>query len=662
VHEEVEVSVVIPVFNQMQFTEACLASLQVAQEQPRFEVIIVDDCSTDRTAELVPQIPGIIYLRNETNSGFIVSCNVGAEKAQGKYLVFLNNDTVVKSGWLSALFDTFAEEPQAGIVGSKLVYPDGRLQEAGGIIWQDASGWNYGKFDDPEKPEYNYLREVDYCSAAALMIPKALFLSVGGFDSRYKPAYYEDTDLAFKVRQAGYPVFYQPLSEVIHYEGATGGTDLSTGTKKHQEINRSTFAERWANELLAKPANGDLTFLQQPRNPSGKNILVIDHHLPMPDRDSGSLRMFQILKLLHQLGHRVIFIPDNLADIPPYTGELQKRGIQVFYHPYVQKVRDYLIAHGSGFDVVVLSRCQFARKHITDVRLYAPQSRIIFDTVDLHFLREAGEARLTRDPEVERKAHETRQQEYELIDQSDETWVVSSVEQQLLQEKWPHKSIQLVSNIVDVPGSKTPFPLRRDWLFIGSFQHPPNIDGVLFFLKEIYPLVSEHLRDAKFYIIGDKAPPEIVALATEQIVVAGLQRDVRPFFDSVKLSIAPLRFGAGVKGKINQSMAFGVPVVATSVAVEGTELRDREEILVADEPEEFARAMIELYESEDLWNRISENGIKKTRAHYSTDTARKKLELLFNDEHPGSLKRSVPVAQPGHGDSSDKLIFVPTSE
>jgi GT2 family glycosyltransferase/glycosyltransferase involved in cell wall biosynthesis len=620
------------VFNQFQFTHACLASLQTIEERSAFEVIVVDDCSTDETAELVPRMQGVVYLRNEKNSGFIFSCNRGAAPARGKYLFFLNNDTIVTPGWLTALLATFVEDPQAGIVGSKLVYPHGQLQEAGGIIWRDASGWNYGKFDDPEKPEYNYLREVDYCSGAALMIRKSLFQSLGGFDPKYAPAYYEDADLSFKVRKAGYKVFYQPLSEIIHYEGITGGTDLSTGTKKHQDINRLTFADTWATELGAKPVTGDLTFLNEPQL-GRKNILVIDHHLPMPEKDAGSLRMFHILNILRRLGHRVTFIPDNLADMPPYGDKLRKRGIKVVYHPYIKKVRDYLISHGSEFDTVVLSRCDFARKHIGDVRLHAPQSRVIFDTVDLHFLRTDRQAELTSDPKIRERASEKRQLEYDLIDQADETWVVSGVEQKLLREARPGKSIEIVPTIVDVPGSKTPFSLRRDFLFIGGFQHTPNIDAVIFFLEKIHPLVKEHLSDAKFYIIGDKTPPEVVALATDNVIVAGLQPDVRPLFESVKLSVAPLRYGAGIKGKINLSMSFGVPVVATSLAVEGIALTDREDILIADEPENFARALIELYESEELWNRLSTNGIKITKAHYSVSAVRKRLNRLLSDKH-----------------------------
>ncbi len=631
-HEKVEVSIIIPVFNQFQFTHACLASLQTIKERSALEVIVVDDCSTDETAELVPRMQGVVYLRNEKNSGFIASCNRGAEKARGKYLFFLNNDTIVTPGWLTALLGTFVEDPQAGIVGSKLVYPHGQLQEAGGIIWRNASGWNYGKFDDPEKPKYNYLREVDYCSGAALMIRKSLFQSLGGFDAKYAPAYYEDADLSFKVRKAGYKVFYQPLSKIIHYEGITGGTDLSTGTKKHQDINRLTFADIWATELEAKPVTGDFTFLNEPQ-PGRKNILVIDHHLPMPEKDAGSLRMFHILNILRRLGHRVTFIPDNLADMPPYGDKLRKRGIKVVYHPYIKKVRDYLTSHGSEFDAVVLSRCDFARKHIADVRLHAPQSRIIFDTVDLHFLRTDRQAELTSDPKIRERASEKRQLEYDLIDQADETWVVSEVEQKLLREARPGKSIEIVPTIVDVPGSKTPFSLRRDFLFIGGFQHTPNIDAVIFFLEKIHPLVEEHLSDAKFYIIGDKAPPEVVALATDNVIVAGLQPDVRPFFESVKLSVAPLRYGAGIKGKINLSMGFGVPVVATSLAVEGIALTDREDILIADEPENFARALIELYESEELWNRLSTNGIKITKAHYSVSAVRKRLNRLLSDKH-----------------------------
>ncbi|MGH8092341.1 MAG: glycosyltransferase [Chthoniobacterales bacterium] len=627
--DQVEISIVIPVFNQVDYTHACLASVQENSGEIPYEIIVVDDASTDATPETIGRIPGIVYLRSKTNSGFIASCNRGAEAARGSYLVFLNNDTAVTAGWLAALRDTFTFEPSAGLVGSKLVYPDGRLQEAGGIVWRDGSGWNRGKFQDPAKPEYNYLREVDYCSAASVMIPKALFDLLGGFDRKYVPAYYEDTDLAFKVARAGRKVIYQPLSVVIHYEGVTGGTDISSGTKSYQDVNRRTFVSSWATELQAKPRNGDvLAYETLPRGK--KRILLIDHHLPMPDRDSGSLRMTQILTLLYRLGHRVTFLPDNLADIPPYSDDLRKRGIEVLHYPYLESIREYLISNGRNFDVIILSRCDFARKHMADARTHAPRARLIFDTVDLHFLREARQAETTSDPDLQRRAAEKRQLEYHLIDQADQTWVVSPVERDLLRSARPNSSIEVVSNIVDIPGSATPFSDRRDILFIGSFQHPPNTDGVLFFAQQILPRVQERLPSVRFYIIGDKAPPEVIALASEQVIITGYQPDVDIFFNTIKLSVAPLRYGAGVKGKINQSMGFGVPVVATPVAVEGMSLIDGEEVMIAEKPAAFAERLVELYLSEELWRRISRNGIAKTRSLFSVEAARAQLERILN--------------------------------
>ncbi|CAN5477880.1 hypothetical protein BH20VER3_BH20VER3_08510 [soil metagenome] len=648
--DQVEVSIIIPAYNQLEYTLACLASVQNNTEGIDYEVIVVDDSSNDKTPDLLGKVKGLTYLRSESNSGFIASCNRGAQAARGSYLVFLNNDTTVTPGWLTALRDTFAFEPKAGLVGSKLVYPDGRLQEAGGVIWRDGSGWNRGKFQDPHKPEYNYLREVDYCSGASVMMPKALFERLGGFDKKYAPAYYEDTDLAFKIAQYGLKVLYQPLSVVVHYEGISSGIDTSSGVKQYQEVNRSTFTSTWAEALAARPENGDLETYDAP--PAGKKrILVIDHHLPMADRDSGSLRMFNILSILQQLGHQVSFIPDNLADLPPYGDKLRQRGIRFLHYPFINSVRDYLQADGKTFDFIILSRCDFARKHIAHVREYAPQSRLIFDTVDLHFLREQRQAELTNKPQDQSAAEEKRRLEYDLIDQADQTWVVSPVELDLLRSVHPDKSIEVISNIVDIPGSATPFSQRQDILFIGSFQHPPNTDAVLFFTHEIFPLVRDRLPGINFYVIGDKAPPEIMALADEHIILTGFQPDVRIFFDTIRLSVAPLRFGAGVKGKINQSMGFGVPVVATSIAAEGMELRDHEDVLIADNPDEFAAALLELYETEELWGLVSRNAIKKTMATFSREAAQRQLSHLLSDDHLNSIVASGQRLEPSSPDT-----------
>lgn len=198
-----EVSIIIPVYNKSLYTFTCLKSIHENSGKNAFEIIVVDDASNDDTSQVLGTIEGITVIRNAENKGFIYSSNTGVKAAKGRYIVLLNNDTIVTQGWLDALKQTFKQFPDAGLVGAKLIYPDGRLQEAGGIVWQDASAWNYGRYDNPDKPEYSYCRVVDYCSGACLMIPRQDLLDLGSFDEYYTPAYYEDTDIAFQVRKTG---------------------------------------------------------------------------------------------------------------------------------------------------------------------------------------------------------------------------------------------------------------------------------------------------------------------------------------------------------------------------------------------------------------------------------------------------------------------------
>jgi GT2 family glycosyltransferase len=247
------ISVIIPVFNRVELSLACLDALHGHASRWPYEVIVVDDGSSDLTQRLLSTLPGIRYCRSDENQGFVAACNHGAQQARGEFLVFLNNDTVVQSGWLDALRETFERWPAAGLVGSKLVLPSGRLQECGSLLYRDGSAANYGRGDDPDDPRYGFVREADYVSGAAMMIRRDLFVRLGAFDERYAPAYYEDTDLAMRVRAAGCHVLVNPDAVVIHREGGTAGTDLDAGVKRYQAINQVKFLERWRDALSAYP-------------------------------------------------------------------------------------------------------------------------------------------------------------------------------------------------------------------------------------------------------------------------------------------------------------------------------------------------------------------------------------------------------------------------
>ncbi|MGF1493846.1 MAG: tetratricopeptide repeat protein [Microcoleaceae cyanobacterium] len=335
------ISIIIPVYNQILHTYNCLRSIAATMDGSiPYEVIVMDDHSKDHTQEVLAQIQGVQSVFNEQNLGFIGSCNRGASLAKGQYLFFLNNDTVVMPSCFEELLETFRLFPRAGLVGAKFLYPNGMLQEAGGIIWQDGSAWNYGRQDHPNKPEYCYLREVDYCSGAGIMIPRELWNQIGGFDVRLKPAYYEDTDLAFEVRQAGYQVLYQPLAQIIHFEGISSGTDLTKGMKQYQVVNHQKFLDKWAAVLQGHRPNAVEPYLERER-PVQQRLLMIDARMLTPDQDSGSLTACNLIKIFQALGYKVTFAPDNLMYVSKYTEDLQRIGVECLYCSHVSSMRSY---------------------------------------------------------------------------------------------------------------------------------------------------------------------------------------------------------------------------------------------------------------------------------------------------------------------------------
>jgi GT2 family glycosyltransferase len=631
---EPAVSIIIPVHNKWLYTAACLRSLTDSVNDADFEVIVVDDDSTDDTPDYLAAIEGLVHLRNDQNLGFVGSCNRGAGQAKGQFIVLLNNDTQVTDGWLDALLETFRQKPDAGIAGARLIYPDGTLQEAGGIIFNDGSGWNYGKGEEADHTDYQFLREADYCSGACIMFRSSVFQELGGLDERYAPAYYEDTDLAFQVRSAGLKVYVQPAATVIHHEGVTSGTDLSKGAKRYQAVNREKFLERWQDELSDFPSPirdpQDRSELRRARDHRLKGrVLVIDAYTPEPDQDSGSVRLWYLMNCFLELGYGVTFLADNHAYAGRYTTALQRAGIEVVYDPWIRSVQRFFSDRWGEFDYVMISRHYVATNYLSRLKRYCPQSKFIFDTVDLHYLREERLAELENSLPLKRSAAQTRRSELGVIDAAHATIVVSPVEKTVLEQAAPESRVYVISNVHEVLGSQRSFTERKDIFFVGGYQHPPNIDAARWFVTDIWPLIHRELPEMVFHLIGSKAPEQVRALHGDGVLFHGYVKSLDPWLDGCRMAVAPLRYGAGIKGKVNMSMSRGQPVVATPMAVEGMFTQSGKDVLVAGSEQEFADAVVKLYQDEELWNRISVAGLENVRRYFSVETARLGLQQLL---------------------------------
>jgi GT2 family glycosyltransferase/glycosyltransferase involved in cell wall biosynthesis len=615
------VSIVIPVHGQWALTAACLRSIAADRSPVEYEVIVVDDASPDETPGRLDELVGVRTVHLAHNVGFLAAVNEGLALARSPYVVLLNNDTVVRPGWLEALVSTAEANPAVGVVGAKLVYPDGRLQEAGGVIWADGSGHNYGRDQDPDDPRFNFVRQVDYCSGACLLVRREVLTVTGGLDTRFAPAYYEDTDLCFAARAHGYQVVYQPDAVVEHHEGASHGTAPEAGVKRHQVHNQSVFAAKWA-EVLAAQGSPDPEHVRGAswRMPAG-HCLVLDHALPMPDHDSGSRRMSGLLDILGDLGFAVTFCPQNGIDLPAYRRALTARGIEVLRSP---GDLDAYLTGVTDLRLVVASRPTVAWANYPQIRSLAPDALLVYDTVDLHHLRERRRAITEADPSAaSRSADFHYGMEVSLARLVDQVWVVSGPEAEALAKVDPSLEIAVVPNIHRPEPAGQGFSGRAGLLFVGNYAHDPNRDAVAWLVDEILPVVRNELGDVPVHLAGSQATPSVMALAGHGVVVHGWVPDLGDLYRRSRVFVAPLRFGAGMKGKIGEACAFGLPVVTTDIGAEGMDLVDGDDVLIGNDAAAFAAHVVEAYRDEELWTRLAAGGRRAVQRSLSPDKVRR---------------------------------------
>lgn len=627
--ETPDVSVVIPAHNKVELTYLALASLLLAHNRTSFEVIVVDDGSDDETAGLEDIVSGITVIRNETPQRFIRACNAGVAAARGEFVALLNNDVEVTAGWLDELVTGFDRFDNVGAVGAKLLYPDGKLQDAGGIVWGNGNPWNYGNRANPWDPRFCYARQVDYLTGAALLTKKAIWDEVGGLSSYLEPMYFDDTDFSFKLREAGYSTWFIPSSVVYHFEGMTSGTDTASGFKRYQEINRPKFKRRWAKAYTGHGAEGVDPDLEKDRGIVGR-VLFIDHGVPQPDRDAGSFAALQEIRLVQSLGYKVTFLPTNLSHMGVYVDDLEKTGVEVIRAPFARSVADYLAQHAAGFDAAYITRYYVADQVIDQIRAQAPQTKILFNNADLHFLRELRAGLVADDPKLLEKARKTRKKETAVMRKADVVLSYNDVEHAVIQSHTDGKvTVAKCPWVVDMPDTVAPLDGRAGISFLGNYRHTPNAEGVEWFAGHVMPLVEAEQPGLTFHIYGSSMPDEVKALEDGAIRAVGYVEDLADAYDRHRIFVAPLLSGAGIKGKVLAALARGVPCVLTPTAAEGIGVRHGHDCLIATTPAEWSTAITRLQTDDVLWQQMSDQARAYVAEHFSFQTGRALMRAAF---------------------------------
>ncbi len=560
-----------------------------------------------------PEQGGVRAFLAPAEAGPVALCNAAASVARGAFVALWDGVSPPLPGWLAALESCFSLREGVGMAGAMLLDAAGRIAAAGATIGPDARLLPRGAGAPATHPDYAGVAAVEALPLGAVMLPAALWRRLGGLDEGLGALAPALTDLALRVAEVG--------SAVV----CTAFARLRAAPPPAED-----WAEAEGRRRLRRQFASLAAF--DPPRAAPRRALFVDHFVPTPDRDSGSADLHGFLRIFVGLGYETTLLPvDDLARADAYVDDLRRRGVRVAAGGFYRSLGDFLARETAPFDLFMVYRATLAEAPLLDaLRRHSPQARLVFNTVDLHFLRLEREAALARAPALLDEAFRMQQRETAAILRADCTILLSPVEQRLLAELIPEARTRVIPILRDIPGRTAPFGARRGVVFVGSFRHRPNVDAIVEFVREVWPLVRRRL-DVPLTVIGADPPPEVQALAGEGVVVAGYRPDLDALLGACRLTVAPLRFGAGLKGKIVSSLAAGVPCVASPMAAEGMALIDGEHVCLASTPSEFAAAIVDVHEDADLWERLSRGGLLLARETYSLAAARWRIAALLEE-------------------------------
>ena len=623
------VSIIIPVHNNFRYTYNCISSILKARPIVPYEIIIGNDMSKNSAKIIEKYVKNIIVYNNNNKNNYFITCNEVAQFSRGKYILFLNNDTKVHKEWLISLLKLIESDKKIGMVGSKLIFPNGKIQEAGGIVWNNGEYFRFGNGYSFDLPEYNYVKEVDYISGVSILIRKSIWDKIGGFDKRYIPPFYGDIDFAFELRKNGYKVMYQPKSVVEYDEKVSKRNNLSSGIKKYQIINKKKFVEKWKNDLKYQKEQGN-NFVSRDR---GYNrIFVIDSIIPSYNMNAGFRCTFMYLNLFKEIGLQVTFLPNDFQKVEPYTTILQQKGIEVLYGDWYQKnIENWLKNNLKYFNYVYLQRPEIGKKYIDLIRQHFSR-KIFYFAHDMHYIRLSREYNITHDEKKLELSKKLKKIEMDIFSKVDIIHVVGNYEYQILKEKFDKKIIRNIPIYIydkQLSNIEKDFSKRKDLIFVGGFVHSPNKDAVLWFSQYIYPKIVDRFQDMIWHIVGSNIPDEIIKLESKNIKIEGFlsDEDLYSLYQKCRIAIVPLRFGAGVKGKIVEAAYNQIPIVTTSIGGEGLD-NSLGAFIIEDDAEKMAEIIIKLYVDYSKLKQMSDSGKKFIETYFSINRAK---EVIMKD-------------------------------